>query len=66
VFSARVLQLAQGAPVLVKLSGERQLIEIAQLEFEKGVLPLTVVREMPDGTKLLLDMKGEEIGKTEK
>jgi DNA-directed RNA polymerase subunit K/omega len=67
IISARALQIAQGAPVLVKVPKDMKRIEdIIDLEFEKGALPLTVVREMPDGKKMFLDMKGEEIGKAEK
>jgi DNA-directed RNA polymerase subunit K len=48
IIGARALQLSMGAPMLIKLS-EKQLKElkynvneIAKLEFEKGLLPLTV------------------------
>jgi DNA-directed RNA polymerase subunit K len=43
IIGARTLQLAYGAPALVKLKGEP--IEIAELELKKGVLPIVVVRE---------------------
>lgn len=67
VMSARALQIAMGAPVLVKVPKEIQRIEdIVRLEFEKKALPLTIVREMPDGTRIFLDISGEEIGKAEK
>jgi len=67
IMSARALQIAQGAPVLVKLSDAvKRVDEIVKAEFEKGALPLTVVREMPDGSKVFLDVKGEEVGKAEK
>ncbi|MBD3312814.1 DNA-directed RNA polymerase subunit K [Candidatus Woesearchaeota archaeon] len=53
MLGSRSLQLAMGAPFLVKLS-EEQLeeigydpLEIAKLEFEKGVVPITVKRPMP-------------------
>lgn len=50
LIGARSLQISQGAPILVKLSPEDLLaikfnpIEIAKLEFDAGVLPLTVKR----------------------
>ena len=67
VMSARALQIAQGAPILVKVPKEMKNIEeIVSLEFEKGALPLTIVREMPDGSRVFLDVKGEEVGKAEK
>jgi DNA-directed RNA polymerase subunit K len=46
IIGARALQVSMGAPVLVEIS--RDLLDplaIAQREFEKGVLPLTVRRE---------------------
>ena len=50
---SRALQISAGAPFLVKLS-EEQLAElgydpqrIAQLELDKGVIPLTIRRPMP-------------------
>lgn len=53
MLGSRALQIAMGAPFLVKL-GEEDLqkifynpIEIAKLEFEKGVIPITVRRPMP-------------------
>ncbi len=57
MIGSRALQLAMGAPFLIKL-GEKDLeelgfnpIEIAKIEFEKGVLPITVTRPMPGERK---------------
>ena len=54
MLGSRALQIAMGAPFLVKLS-EKDLeklkynpIEIAKLEFEKGVIPITVKRPLPE------------------
>jgi len=53
MIGSRALQIAMGAPFLVKLS-EKDLedigynpVEIAKLELEKGVLPITVKRPVP-------------------
>lgn len=43
VIGARALQLAYGAPALVKTKG--MPIEVAELELEKSVLPIVVVKE---------------------
>ncbi len=43
IIGARALQIAMGAPVLVKTKLDDP-IEIAELEFEKGVIPITVKR----------------------
>jgi len=49
LISARSLQLALGAPVLVKIPHEMPLAEIAKLEITEHVLPLTVLRKYPSG-----------------
>jgi DNA-directed RNA polymerase subunit K len=53
ILGSRALQIAMGAPILIKLS-EKDIeklnynpIEIAKLEFEKGVIPITVRRPLP-------------------
>ena len=53
MIGSRALQIAMGAPFMIKLNKEDlerihyNPIEIAKLEFEKGVLPITVKRPMP-------------------
>lgn len=57
MLGSRALQLAMGAPFLVKLSDEDlerlkfNPVEIAKLEFEEGVLPITVRRPLPGEKK---------------
>ena len=53
MLGSRALQIAMGAPFMVKLS-KKDLealkfnpVEIAKKEYEKGVLPITVKRPMP-------------------
>jgi len=53
ILGSRALQIGMGAPFLVKLE-ERDLkkigynpVEIAKLEFEKGIIPITVKRHLP-------------------
>lgn len=53
MLGSRALQIAMGAPFLVKLD-EKKLkelrynpIEIAKLEYEQGVIPMTVRRPLP-------------------
>ncbi|MGC8652259.1 MAG: DNA-directed RNA polymerase subunit K [Candidatus Micrarchaeia archaeon] len=45
IIGARALQLAYGAPPLVKVP-EHMIdpLELAELEFNKGVIPITVIR----------------------
>ena len=53
IVGARALQLSMGAPFMIKLS-EKDLkklhfntLEIAKLEFEQGLIPITVRRPLP-------------------
>jgi len=51
IIGARALQLSMGAPLLIKRPKELyDAVEIAQLEMDKGVLPITIRRPKP--TKL--------------
>lgn len=45
IIGARSLQIAMGAPLLVKIPKDLiDPVQIALLEFEKGVIPITVRR----------------------
>ena len=54
MLGSRALQIAMGAPFLVKLSEDdlKNLkynpVEIAKLEFKEGVIPITVTRPLPE------------------
>lgn len=54
MIGARALQISMGAPFLVKIDEKRlkelkyNPIEIAKLEYEEGVIPLEVVRRVPE------------------
>ncbi len=45
ILGVRALQLAMGAPPLVKPRGVWRPLELAMKEWEKGIIPITVVRE---------------------
>jgi DNA-directed RNA polymerase subunit K len=52
IISARALQIAMGAPVLVeRKKKENDSIELARKEFEEGVVPLTVRSKQPPRLK---------------
>ena len=74
IIGARALQISAGAPFVVKL-GEEELkqlryntLEIAKLEFAKGLIPITVHKPMPSipeddkafARKLLTHLKAAE------
>ncbi|MBW2970574.1 DNA-directed RNA polymerase subunit K [Candidatus Woesearchaeota archaeon] len=57
MIGSRALQIAMGAPFLIKLS-DKDLqkiaynpVEIAKIEYDKGVLPITVKRPLPGKTE---------------
>ena len=57
IISARALQLSLGAPALVKLSKKVIRAEdVANIELEKKVLPISVIRVMPDGETEVFDI----------
>jgi len=50
LISARALQLSFGAPPLVKPGVGITAYELAKKELEESVLPLSVIRQFPDGS----------------
>lgn len=60
ILGSRALQISMGAPYLVKISKEKleeikyNPLEIAKLEMEAGLIPITVVRPLPE-----IEKKGE-------
>ncbi|MCZ7362310.1 MAG: DNA-directed RNA polymerase subunit K [Candidatus Methanoperedens sp.] len=45
IIGARALQISMGAPVLIDVE-KKEPIEIALIELERGVIPITVKRTM--------------------
>ncbi|TAN34561.1 MAG: DNA-directed RNA polymerase subunit K [Candidatus Methanoperedens sp.] len=43
IIGARALQISMGAPVLIEVN-KKEPIDIAYMELEKGVIPITVKR----------------------
>ncbi len=65
IIGARALQISMGAPFMIKL-GKKDLedlkynpVRIATLEYDKGLVPLVVVRPVPE-TRRKLKVKAEE------
>ncbi len=45
IVGARALQLAHGAPPLIKVpEGITEPLDLAELEFNKGIIPITIIR----------------------
>ncbi len=53
IIGARALQVSMGAPILIKRESSNP-VEIARTEFEKNVLPITVLRKNPEKQKVEL------------
>jgi len=49
IIGARTLQLSLGAPPLVKLAKVLRMEDIAIEEFNRKVIPLSVLRKYPNG-----------------
>jgi DNA-directed RNA polymerase subunit K len=45
VIGARALQIKMGAPVLITVKSDITALEIAKIEFEKDMIPITVKRK---------------------
>lgn len=71
IIGARALQIAMDAPLLLRISEEDlkamqyDSLRIAELEFEKGVLPIAISRPMPKMKKAKLAAVKEETSSDE-
>ncbi len=72
ILGARALQISANAPILLKIEKEEleelnyDPIKIAELEFEAGILPITVKRPLPKKVKRKIKMLREEEKSVEK
>jgi DNA-directed RNA polymerase subunit K len=59
LIGARSLQIALGAPVLIKTAGmpNPDSFNVAKGEFKKKIIPITVKREMPDRSRVSVEAK---------
>lgn len=58
IVGARALQISMGAPVLLDLSeSSKSPIQIAELELQESVLPISIRRALPDGTSMNIPLK---------
>lgn len=56
IIGARALQISLGAPLLIKTDLSDPM-EVAEEEFKKIKIPMTIKRPMPDGSKEIVDIK---------
>ncbi|MFH0711397.1 MAG: DNA-directed RNA polymerase subunit K [Candidatus Aenigmatarchaeota archaeon] len=57
LIGARALQIALGAPILIKAEGLTASIDLAKAEFKNKIIPITIKRTMPGGEKIIVDVK---------
>lgn len=56
ILGARALQISLGAPVIVKTE-EKDPTVVAKEEFKNSMIPITIKREMPDKTKVVVEAR---------
>lgn len=58
IISARALQIALGAPILVKVKQKKfDPIGLAEEEFKECRIPMTIKRTLPNGEVVVVDIK---------
>ena len=58
IVGARAMQIAMGAPVLIDVPPNiKSPIDIALLELKESVLPISIRRQLPDGTSQNIPLK---------
>jgi len=57
LIGARSLQVALGAPVLVKTEETGDSINIAKKEFREKLIPITIKRTLPSGEEVVINIR---------
>lgn len=55
ILGARALQVSLGAPVLMEGLSQTDPISIAGAEFERNIIPINIMRTLPDGCREKMD-----------
>jgi DNA-directed RNA polymerase II subunit RPB1 len=50
IIGSRAQQLANNSPPLIDIAGEVDAVKIAKKEYKLGLIPIYIIRSMPDGT----------------
>ena len=56
IVGARALQLAFGAPAMVENKKVLSPYDLAKIELEEKVIPLSVIRNLPNGQSIRLEV----------
>jgi DNA-directed RNA polymerase I, II, and III subunit RPABC2 len=65
LIGSRAQQIANGAKILIDIKGLSDPIEIAKKEYKKGLIPLILDREMPDGSIIKIKLKPKKRSKSD-
>ena len=57
LIGARSLQIALGAPILLKTENLGNSIDISKDEFKIGMIPITIKRKLPTSTYQVIEVK---------
>jgi DNA-directed RNA polymerase subunit K/omega len=60
IIGTRATELDRGAESLIDVTGMHDALEIAEKEFKAGVIPLNIIRKLPNGKKIRLKIKKRE------
>jgi DNA-directed RNA polymerase subunit K/omega len=62
IISTRALQISQGSPTLVKAAKGTSAIDIAKMEWDKGVIPIDIKKreKRSPSVQAKIDSKAEE------
>jgi DNA-directed RNA polymerase subunit K/omega len=56
ILGLRASQIANGAKPLVDISGLRDPLKIAEKEYYSGKIPISIIRTLPNGKKIRIDI----------
>jgi DNA-directed RNA polymerase subunit K len=60
IIGTRAMQLSEGAKPLCDYGDLTDAISIAELEYNQGAIPFTIIRVLPDGRKIRIDFKKDD------
>jgi DNA-directed RNA polymerase subunit K/omega len=61
ILGARATQLANGAKPMTDIGNLTDPLKIAQKEFKEGVLPICIMRTLPNGEKIQVSLVKTDI-----
>ena len=53
----RATQITNGAKIFTEIGDLKDPLKIAEKEFNEGVIPINIIRPMPNGQKICISLK---------